>query len=91
MSLLMGARYDNITYFYDNLLDPKLSDSRSFERVTPKVGISFMLSPAHSVYANIGGGVEVPAGNEIDPVPTFGTGYDDDAESTSRTDPLHDG
>lgn len=72
VTLLMGARYDNITYFYDNLLNPKVSDTRSFERITPKAGITWMLTPLHAVYANLGGGVEVPAGNEVDPAPTFG-------------------
>ena len=31
-----------------------------------------MFSPAHSLYANLGGGVEVPAGNETDPAGTYG-------------------
>lgn len=73
VTVLLGARYDNITYSYDNLLNPVLSDRRSFERMTPKAGISYMITPSHAVYANLGGGVEVPAGNEVDPVPTFGT------------------
>jgi iron complex outermembrane receptor protein len=72
-SLSLGARYDNITYYYDSYIDPKLDDKRSFEHITPKVGISYRFSPTHSVYANLGGGVEVPAGNEVDPSPAFGT------------------
>jgi iron complex outermembrane receptor protein len=73
VSAILGARYDNITYYYDDFVTPSLNDRKSFERVTPKAGITYRLSPVQSVYANLGGGVEVPAGNEVDPVPTFGT------------------
>jgi iron complex outermembrane receptor protein len=31
-----------------------------------------MFTPMHSIYANLGGGVEVPAGNETDPAGTYG-------------------
>lgn len=72
LTALVGVRYDNVTYSYDDFIDPKLNDSKSFERVTPKFGISYRFSPTQSIYANVGGGVEVPAGNEVDPVPTFG-------------------
>jgi iron complex outermembrane receptor protein len=71
-SVLFGGRYDNITYYGESFINPKLNDSRSFTRFTPKGGITYRLSPTHSVYANVGGGVEVPAGNETDPIPTYG-------------------
>lgn len=67
---LLGARYDNITYYSDDYFsDPaaRLSETKSFERITPKAGITYRLSPTQSLYANVGGGVEVPAGNETDP------------------------
>lgn len=73
LRVFLGARYDNATYYSENYVNPKLGlQSRDFERVTPKLGVSYMLSPNHSVYANIGGGVEIPAGNETDPAGTFG-------------------
>jgi iron complex outermembrane receptor protein len=72
-SALVGARYDDITYNYTDHIMPTLNDTKSFTRVTPKAGLTYRLSPSHSIYANLGGGVEVPAGNEVDPVPTFGT------------------
>jgi iron complex outermembrane receptor protein len=67
---LLGGRYDNITYTSEGYLDPpdtRLSETKSFTHFTPKGGITYRVSPTHSVYANFGGGVEVPAGNETDP------------------------
>jgi iron complex outermembrane receptor protein len=71
LRVLLGARYDNVSYFYKSFLQvtPKRSDSRAFERVTPKLGLSYSLSDTKSVYANVGGGIEVPAGTETDPTP----------------------
>jgi iron complex outermembrane receptor protein len=73
VSLLAGLRYDNITYYYDDYISPGLNDAKSFEHVTPKAGVTYHVSHTQSVYLSLGGGVEVPAGNEVDPVPTFGT------------------
>lgn len=68
----VGARYDRVTYYAQSFITPKLDDERVFSKLTPKVGINFRLAPTHSIYANVGGGVEVPAGNETDPASTFG-------------------
>lgn len=68
----LGARYDDIRYIARSFINPKLNDQRSFTRVTPKIGLTFRASPTHAFYANVGGGVEAPAGNETDPVGTFG-------------------
>ena len=70
--LTAGARHDAITYRNQDFLTPALDASRTFRRVTPKVGAIWKLGTTHSLYANVGGGVEVPAGNETDPVSTFG-------------------
>jgi iron complex outermembrane receptor protein len=67
-----GARYDDITYDYRSYINPSLDDRRSFTGVTPKLGVSYRLAPQHSIYASMGGGIEVPAGNETDPASTFG-------------------
>jgi outer membrane receptor protein involved in Fe transport len=37
--------------------------------VSPKLGINWLVGTSRSVYANVGGGIEVPAGNETDPTP----------------------
>jgi iron complex outermembrane receptor protein len=75
VAILAGVRYDNISYYSEGFFAPpaaRLSETKSFERFTPKLGITYLFTPTHSVYANYGGGVEVPAGNETDPAPTSG-------------------
>ena len=71
-SVTLGARYDAIAYYYDDFLDPAIDARKTFSRVTPKLGLTYRLGEAHAVYASLGGGVEAPAGNEVDPVGTFG-------------------
>lgn len=68
----LGARHDAIGYHNQDFITPRVNASRTFSRTTPKVGATWRLSPTHSVYASIGGGVEAPAGNETDPAGTFG-------------------
>ena len=68
----LGARYDDITYYAESFIDADMSGQKSFQRVSPKVGVNYRLSPTHSLYASVGGGVEAPAGNETDPASTFG-------------------
>jgi iron complex outermembrane receptor protein len=72
LEVVLGARWDDVTYDVDDVLEPELSDRRSFARLSPKLGVVWRLSPTRSVYAGVGGGVEAPAGNETDPVGTFG-------------------
>jgi iron complex outermembrane receptor protein len=68
----LGARYDVVRYDYRSFIKPSLNDAKSFSRVTPKIGLNFRVTPEHSLYANIGGGLEAPAGNETDPASPFG-------------------
>jgi iron complex outermembrane receptor protein len=72
LTLLVGARYDKVGYTYRSFLPtaPIKKQSKDFDRVSPKLGVSYLLGKSHSVYANVGGGVEVPAGNETDQPPT---------------------
>jgi iron complex outermembrane receptor protein len=67
--LALGARYDAINYNYRDYKDPTLNARKSFTGVTPKLGLTYCVTPLHTVYASIGGGIEVPAGNETDPAP----------------------
>jgi len=71
-SVALGARYDDITYDYRSFIKPSLNARRAFTGVTPKLGVTYRLTPQHSIYASLGGGIEVPAGNETDPAGTFG-------------------
>lgn len=70
--LTLGARYDDINYDSRSFIDPRLNAARSFDGVSPKLGLSLRLGANHAVYANVGGGVEAPAGNETDPATTLG-------------------
>ena len=74
LNLLFGVRFDNITYYSDNFMESNLSQEKSFRHFTPKAGVSWVFSPLQSIFLNLGGGVEVPAGNETDPSP-YNPGY----------------
>lgn len=78
-----GLRYDKISYYSENFIDPRINGEKTFPSWTPKAGVTYRISPFHSVYLNIGGGVEVPAGNEIDPDPRS-------ADSLAAINPLLD-
>lgn len=72
LSLILGLRYDAVKYFNENFINTTLGlQTKSFTGLTPKAGVSYRFTDMHSVYANIGGGVEVPAGNETDPAGTL--------------------
>ena len=70
ISLIAGARYDNVTYYSQDFTKLNAKENRAFDHVTPKFAASYLFTPNHSVFFNIGGGVEVPAGNETDPAKT---------------------
>jgi len=69
LTLLVGARYDDIAYFYRDYVTPALNDRRRFTQLTPRVGLSWLVG-GNTVYASYGAGVEAPAGNETDPPAT---------------------
>jgi iron complex outermembrane receptor protein len=72
LGFTLGARYDDIRYNYRSYITPSLDARKSFRRISPKLGVVVRTSPSQSFYANVGGGVEAPAGNETDPAGTFG-------------------
>ena len=63
---------NDVTYATATTSSHRSNARRSFTGVTPKIGVTYRLAPQHSVYASVGGGIEVPAGNETDPASTFG-------------------
>jgi iron complex outermembrane receptor protein len=79
LSVLVGARYDNIAYHNRSFVTSAATNFRGryetkhFDRVSPKLGFAWAFGATHSLYGNVGGGVEVPAGNETDPVAPTGT------------------
>lgn len=72
LNFVLGLRYNDVTYHNESFINDNLEGKKSFRRWTPKIGATYQLTPMHSVYANWGSGVEVPAGNETDPAGTFG-------------------
>lgn len=72
LNFVLGLRYNDVTYHNESFINENLEGKKSFRRWTPKIGATYQLTPMHSVYANWGSGVEVPAGNETDPAGTFG-------------------
>jgi iron complex outermembrane recepter protein len=76
LSLLLGARWDRIVYNYRTFFTPTpavRSQSKDFSRVSPKLGASWKIGSVSALYANVGGGIEVPAGNETDQPPGAGS------------------
>lgn len=68
---VQGAlRYDDLWYVSQDFVAPALDAQKHFTRVTPKITASW-LAGNHTVFAALGGGVEAPAFNEIDPPPPF--------------------
>ena len=72
ISLLLGGRYDDVSYYSDSYyvagettLVPY--EDKHYEHFTPKGAISYLLTPGTTLYASVGGGIEVPAGNETSP------------------------
>ena len=68
-SLRAAVRFDNLWYIANDHIDPALDGSKHFTHFTPKGSVSFRAGD-HTIYAALGGGVESPAFNEIDPPPT---------------------
>lgn len=69
LSLIAGLRYDSQEYRLEDYLAGGAGAGKIFRSVTPRFALSYQFNPAHSVFANIGGGVETPAFNEVDPPP----------------------
>ena len=67
-SLRAALRYDDLWYISEDHMDPTLDATKHFTRFTPKGSLAY-LGGAYTVYAALGGGVEAPAFNEVDPPP----------------------
>ena len=71
-SLRLAARFDQIDYISADHISPQYDAEKTFTHWTPKGSLSYAFD-RHTVYAAVGGGVEAPAFNEIDPPPPFDT------------------
>ena len=71
-SLRFASRYDNLWYLSEDRIAPSLNATKHFTQVTPKGSIARYIG-RHTIYASVGGGVEAPAFNEIDPPPPYDT------------------
>jgi iron complex outermembrane receptor protein len=72
-SVTVGLRYDVQTYisrlYAAGARRADLIERLSLDHLTPRVALLYAIAPQHSFYLNIGGGVEAPAFNEVDPPP----------------------
>ncbi len=71
-SARIALRYDNLLYISEDFIEPTLDATKRFTRLTPKGSVSWR-SGEHTIFAALGGGIEAPAFNEIDPPPPFDT------------------
>lgn len=71
-SARVAARWDRLGYLSEDFIEPTLNATKTFTRVTPKGSVAWR-NDRHTIFAALGGGVEAPAFNEIDPPPGFDT------------------
>jgi iron complex outermembrane recepter protein len=64
-----AARWDALWYIAEDFIDPSVDATKTFEHLTPKASLSYRTGD-HTFYVSLGGGVEAPAFNEIDPPPS---------------------
>ncbi len=72
LSITAGLRYDDIRYTNEDYINPLADTSATYSRLVPKFGVTYRLAPLANFYASLGGGIEVPAGNETDPPAVIG-------------------
>jgi iron complex outermembrane recepter protein len=83
-SVILGGRYDVVSYTSQDFITPRLDADKDFTALTPKFGISYRLSSTHTLYAAYGGGLEAAAFNEIDPP----AGLDTTTSLNPRLEPI---
>jgi iron complex outermembrane receptor protein len=75
--LTLGGRFDKQRYLAEEyaagVKKANTPEDLAFDHWTPKVSVLYRVSENHSLYGSIGGGLEAPAFNEVDPPPTLPT------------------
>ncbi len=73
-TFVAGVRYDHQRYTSELFAAGRRASRRpetlAFRHLTPRVAFIYRLNDFHSIYANVGGGLEAPAFNEVDPPPS---------------------
>ncbi len=59
LKLTLGARYDRMSFDYENHLD-ETNGSKSYKQITPKIGVTFDLLNDKGLYANYSEGFSPP-------------------------------
>ena len=63
--VMVGLRYDRVTYRFDTYEPPDSSRQETFDHVSPRLSVAWRSDSATSLYASVGRGVEVPAIGEL--------------------------
>lgn len=69
LTLLFTGRYDNVVFNANNQLLEVQNAKRTFGRFTPKIALSYKLTPTIAAYTSFGLGFDTPAANELDNYP----------------------
>lgn len=87
-----GVRYDYVRIPFENQLDPTRDTTSSYQRLSPKGGVSVQLNDGLSVYASVGAAFRAPAvielacADEAEPCPLpFALGDDPPIEAVKAT------
>lgn len=70
LDLLFTGRYDKVVFDTRNQLLEVKSATRRFEAFTPKIALSYKITPTVAAYTSYGLSYDTPAGNELDNYPT---------------------
>lgn len=66
VTLTAGVRYDRVRYDIDKYAPaPAFSEEKAFDQVSPRVMVSWRLSPQVNVYGSVARGFEVPTNSEL--------------------------
>jgi outer membrane receptor protein involved in Fe transport len=65
VTLSAGVRYDYVRIPFHNLLDPSRDTSSSYDRLSPRGGISLAVSPELTLYGSVGTSFRAPAVIEL--------------------------
>jgi outer membrane receptor protein involved in Fe transport len=65
VTLSTGARYDYISVPFENQLDPTRDTTSTYQRLSPKGGVSVELGGGFTAYGSVGGSFRAPAVIEV--------------------------